>query len=100
MEAFNLLFFLSCFAGFLPTLDSQVPGFGDKNSIGPTPFPPASFYPAETWGVNSADDDRWPNGIIPYNFDYTASDPSDNITLSIPNSTNKLKLAQSRYIYV
>lgn len=82
MKAYNLFYFLCCLAELLPTLHCQVPGFGEKNSIGKTPFPPSSFYPDETWGVNNANDNRWPNRIIPYNFDYTACDLADNITLS------------------
>ncbi len=79
----NLKVLLFCISCFLPDFHFQVPGFGTENSIGQTPYPPSSFYPTETWGVNNAYDNRWPNGIIPYTFDYTSSNPADNITLSM-----------------
>ena len=78
----NLILFLVSFIGFFPGFLFQVPGYGDLNSIGKSPYPPSSFYPDETWGVNNANENRWPNGIVPYIFDYNSSDPSDNITLS------------------
>ena len=80
-DPINLVVLICCI-GFLPNFLCQVPGFGTQNSIGQTLYPPSSFYPDELWGVNNAYDNRWPNGIIPYTFDYTSSNPADNITLS------------------
>ena len=82
MRTNNLLLLICCIGCLLPAVLCQVPGFGDLNSIGQTHYPPSSFYPDETWGVNNAYDKRWPNGIIPYTFDHTTSNPADNITLS------------------
>lgn len=84
----NLVAVFCCIVGFLPAFHFQVPGFGVLNSIGQTPYPPSSFFPDELWGVNSGFSNKWPNGIIPYTFDFTSSNPDDRITLSI--SYNKL----------
>lgn len=82
MKVPNFVILFGCFAGFLPAFDFQVPGYGNLNSIGKTPYPPSSFYPTEVLGVNGGYDSRWPNGIIPYTFNYESSDPANNITLS------------------
>jgi len=47
----------------------QIVGWGIQNSIGISPFPPSSFFPNSTKGVNDGRDFTWPNGIIPYDFD-------------------------------
>lgn len=85
MRKSNLIASLFCLGSFLSAFLCQVPGFGNLNSIGETPYPPSSFFPDKIWGVNNAMDIRWPNGVIPYTFDYTSSNPADNITLSIIN---------------
>ena len=82
MKDLHLILFLFSIFGFFPGFHFQVPGFGDLNSIGQSPYPPSTFYPDEIWGVYSAEDNRWPDGIVPYIFDHESSDPSDNITLS------------------
>ena len=84
---YRLNFFIRkiCCTNFILYVQStlfQGPGFGIQYSIGKNPYPPSSFFPDETWGINNGRDNRWPNGIIPYTFDYTRSDPADNITLS------------------
>ena len=82
MPLTNFLVLALCCLGFLPGYLSQVPGWGNLNIIGKLRYIQSSFYMnqrrnekhGENWGV----DNRWPNGIIPYNFDETGVDPNGN----------------------
>jgi len=61
----------------------QVIGWGIQNSIGKSPFnPPWYDVKNATEGVYAGDDYfNWPNGIVPYQFDYNATNLGGNITL-------------------
>jgi len=65
----------------IPTCRPQVIGWGPQHSIGISPFNLSTYFQKYTDGIN--DYFSWPNGIVPYNFDYKSADPSDNSTLSI-----------------
>ena len=82
MRSLNLLVLVLFCIGSLPGYRSQVPGWGTLHSIGKLRYNQSSFYMSqrlyEKNGVNGGVDNRWPNGIIPYNFDETGVDPSGN----------------------
>lgn len=65
----------------LPTCSPQVIGWGPQNSIGKSPFNLSTYFQNYTKGIN--DYLSWPNGIVPYTFDYNNVDPGDNSTLSM-----------------
>jgi len=82
MRDLHLILFIFIFICFLSGIRCQVPGFGNLNSIGKSPYPPSSFFPEQIWGVHGGNNNRWPNGIVPYIFDHNSSDPADNLTIS------------------
>lgn len=54
----------------LPICNPQVIGWGTQNSIA-SPFNLSTYFQNYTNGIN--DYSNWPNGIVPYVFDYNST---------------------------